>query len=190
MIKKSGIYIKCKLCGKKAYRYPSQIDKYNKFCSRECWYKFMRGSNNPFWKKKHLEETIENNRIKHLGKKATKETREKIRKIAIKNAKYGNANNLWKGGISDVNNRIRQSSKFKIWRENVYERDSYTCQKCGNIGNRLNPHHIKNFADNPKIRFDVDNGITLCQKCHREFHRIYGRKDNNEKQLREYLKNN
>ena len=51
----------------------------------------------------------------------------------------------------------------------------------------LNAHHIKNWADNPDDRFDLNNGITLCEKCHSEFHRKYGKKDNTNTQLFEFL---
>lgn len=34
----------------------------------------------------------------------------------------------------------------------------------------------------------LDNGITLSKKAHKEFHKIYGRKNNTKEQLEEFLK--
>lgn len=65
----------------------------------------------------------------------------------------------------------RRIPKYNEWRKKVYERDGYTCQLCGRVGGRLNAHHIKTFAENPELRFDVDNGVTLCADCHKEVHR-------------------
>lgn len=65
----------------------------------------------------------------------------------------------------------RNTPKYIDWRKSVYERDNYTCQKCGQVGGNLNAHHIKFFSKYPKKRFDVNNGITLCVECHKEEHR-------------------
>lgn len=65
----------------------------------------------------------------------------------------------------------RRIPEYNEWRKAVYERDHYTCQICGKVGGRLNAHHIKSFAKNPDLRFDVDNGVTLCDKCHKDVHR-------------------
>ena len=35
---------------------------------------------------------------------------------------------------------------------------------------------------------DLENGITLCETCHKEYHKIYGKKENNNEQLKTYLK--
>lgn len=77
----------------------------------------------------------------------------------------------WKGGITDENHRQRESSDYKRWRNEVFHRDNYTCQYCKQFGGTLNAHHIKPFSVYPELRFDINNGITLCRKCHIELHR-------------------
>jgi hypothetical protein len=82
----------------------------------------------------------------------------------------------------------RKTPENRIWRKNTYKRDNYTCQKCFQRGCKLNAHHIVNYATNKELRVDEDNGITFCKNCHIEFHKIYGRKNNNREQLNEFLK--
>lgn len=63
----------------------------------------------------------------------------------------------------------RNSYKYRQWRKTVIERDE-VCMICGSKEN-LEAHHKKNFSDYPLLRTDVDNGITLCRKCHRKLHK-------------------
>lgn len=65
-----------------------------------------------------------------------------------------------------LHKRIRASVEYRVWREAVFLRDDYTCQLCGVRGTELNADHIKPFALYPELRFDVDNGRTLCRPCH------------------------
>lgn len=108
-------------------------------------------------------------------------------KKRIKPYRIGNKNSNWKGGITPENSKIRHSIEFRLWRESVFARDNYTCQKYKVKGGRLHPHHIKNFAEFPELRFIIDNGITLSDKAHIEFHKKYGYKNNTIDQLYEYL---
>lgn len=99
----------------------------------------------------------------------------------------GENHGMWKGGVSTERERFMQTKEYKDWRMSVFERDNFTCQKCGQVGYDLNAHHIKNYADNEDCRTDIDNGTTLCEECHRLFHSTYGIQNNNELQFEEFL---
>ena len=118
-----------------------------------------------------------------LGKHPSDKTRRKMSE-----AKKGNKACNWKGGIESENKRIRKSIDFRLWREAVFARDNWTCQKYGIRGGKLHPHHIENFSDFPELRFAIDNGITLSDKAHKEFHKIYGCKNNTKEQIDDFLK--
>ena len=94
---------------------------------------------------------------------------------------------LWKGGITPINEKIRQSYEYKFWHKSCFVRDNFTCQKTGQIGGRLVVHHINNFSDFPELRMALENGITLSEKAHIEFHKKYGRKNNTREQIEEFL---
>lgn len=121
--------------------------------------------------KKKLSET-------HKGKKQSPETIAK-RMINVRGEKHWN----WKGGISGENNKIRHSIEYKKWRTSVYERDNYTCVFCGQVGGKLNADHIKPFADFPELRFDIDNGRTVCISCHRKHGENWGTNNMNREKV-------
>jgi 5-methylcytosine-specific restriction endonuclease McrA len=83
-------------------------------------------------------------------------------------AKMGVRNPNWRGGVTPINKRIRNSAKFARWRQAVFERDDYTCQFCKQRGGELHPDHIKQFAFYPKLIFKITNGRTLCKSCHQK----------------------
>jgi 5-methylcytosine-specific restriction endonuclease McrA len=76
---------------------------------------------------------------------------------------------------------IRETFKYRQWRSDVFTRDNFTCQKCLEKGCYLEAHHIKRFIDiieeyniktldealNCEELWNINNGITLCNKCHR-----------------------
>jgi len=82
----------------------------------------------------------------------------------------------------------RKYREYALWRNKVFKRDKYRCCKCFKEGSYLNAHHIEGYAENREIRMDVDNGITWCIVCHKEFHRVYGRGKNNRDQYNEFIK--
>ena len=124
----------------------------------------------------------------------SEETKEKIReahilrgtKPPIQHLK-GEESPSWKGGITPENNKIRNGTDVSNWKKKVFKRDNYTCQKTKIKGGKLCCHHILNFAEYPDLRCKVSNGITFSEETHKEFHKIYGRKNNTRKQLVEFL---
>jgi 5-methylcytosine-specific restriction endonuclease McrA len=59
---------------------------------------------------------------------------------------------------------------YKQWRLNVFRRDDFTCQRCFSRKSGLVAHHIKHWAEYPELRYEVSNGVTLCDKCHNDLH--------------------
>lgn len=113
-----------------------------------------------------------------VGRKLSAETRAKIsaagkgrpvspKTIAANQQRCGDKNWAWKGGNYRTLNRLRRSPMYMKWVKAIYSRDDYTCQMCGAIDKCLNANHIKRFADFPDLRFEVTNGITLCEDCHK-----------------------
>lgn len=70
-----------------------------------------------------------------------------------------------------------------------FERDDYTCNKCSERGVTLHAHHMNSFSDFPDERFELYNLVTLCDSCHGEFHKIFGRGINTKAQY-SLFKNN
>lgn len=89
--------------------------------------------------------------------------------------RYGELACNWQGGKVAEKRVIRGRKDYKEWRDNVYKRDNWTCQHCGNRqakGNTvvLHAHHIKEFSKYPELRIVVSNGLTLCEACHGDLH--------------------
>lgn len=79
---------------------------------------------------------------------------------------YHDENNPnWNNGNSRCYKMGYYSAEYKEWRKSVFTRDNYTCQKC-NAKFYITAHHIKSFSFFPELRYEINNGITLCEGCH------------------------
>lgn len=136
----------CLLCKKIFHFSPSKIKQGRaKYCSQRCWMDSK-------------ERKLMMSKV-HKGKKCPYAKPPKM---------FGEDNYNWKGGITPINTKIRNSLVYKMWRKNVFERDNYTCQICNQRGNKLHADHIKPFALYPKLRLSINNGRTLCVPCHKK----------------------
>ena len=158
---------------------------------------WRQGKEPPRKGKKHTPEArakMKAARATQVLKPWSEESKDKLRKSMEKYREYysdlfkGEKTHLWKGGITPVNALIRTTSEFKVWRVAVFVRDNRTCQKCKVHDKHIQAHHIQTFSQNEELRFNVDNGITLCFDCHVLFHQLYGKQDNTYSQIFEFLK--
>jgi len=96
---------------------------------------------------------------------------------------------------TDRKYRYRRKNKLLIWET----KKNLSCIKCGiNDPVILLFHHINSKLKSEKIclLYKTSRGVIekeiakttcLCHNCHEEFHYIYGRKDNTQTQLEQYL---
>lgn len=141
--------------------------------------------------RKRSPEAMQKWRLKMKGFRHSQETKDKLR-LAGKKQKHfsGKKCPAWRGGVTPEHIRMRTSIKYGLWRKAVFARDNWICQKTGLGSNDLVAHHILNFSNNKKLRFVVENGITLSRKAHDEFHSKYGKRNNTRVQLEEFLNEN
>lgn len=59
--------------------------------------------------------------------------------------------------------------EYREWRSLVYQRDSWRCRICGSR-HKINAHHILEAGRYESKRFDMDNGVTLCEEHHIQVH--------------------
>lgn len=106
------------------------------------------------------------NKGKHFMPKNIEQILEIGKKYRYKKGELaGSKHPNWKGGITPENNKIRTSKSMREWRKAVFNRDKYTCVLCGKVGGDLIADHIKGFSKYPNLRFDINNGRTLCVGC-------------------------
>ena len=82
-----------------------------------------------------------------------------------KKSHKGSSHPLW---IED-RNKVKHRPRYEMtkWTKAVFKRDNFTCQDCGQRGGRLQADHIKPYASYPKLRWKLNNCITLCVECHK-----------------------
>lgn len=65
-------------------------------------------------------------------------------------------------------------------RQQCFKNANYTCDYCSNIGGKLNAHHMNSWSENIDERFELDNLVCLCKRCHKLIHSIFGQKTTKE----------
>ncbi len=84
----------------------------------------------------------------------------------------GPRNHRWN---PSANYRESNSPGIGVWVQRVFKRDSFICKKCLQKSGDIEAHHIKPYALFEEERTVLENGITLCNLHHKEYHAIYGK---------------
>lgn len=64
-------------------------------------------------------------------------------------------------------NKNRRSPAYRDWRTRVWKRDGYKCRISNDsCDGRIEAHHILGYTDHPELRYEINNGITLCHFHH------------------------
>jgi len=132
----------CLFC-KKEFKIKQYLFNKRKFCSASCYYKYPK-----------------------KGFKHTEENKRKISLIMKRIAKTGEEHPNWKGGLCKKNNE-RNDSAYQQWVRKIKNRDNWKCK----INNKdcsgyCEVHHILSWSKYPELRYNINNGITLCQAHH------------------------
>jgi endogenous inhibitor of DNA gyrase (YacG/DUF329 family) len=173
------IEVPCNYCGKKKTMNIWNANRSkNHFCDKQCKGKWqsenLSGIDSTHYdkilvtcsncgKEKHVSKCVAN-RSKNLfcNKKCKGEWMSKN--------KIGENSSGWKGGLTEKLKLVRASIDMVNWRKSIFKRDNYTCQFCGDYGSVLNAHHIVPLTIDENKIFDINNGITLCESCHKKAH--------------------
>lgn len=178
-----SIKIVCETCGNEFTAIESRRNK-ARFCSYKCYWENLRGSKASEDTRKKMSQS-QKGRIRTakelanlnkgamyrftkghklgVGRVVSEETKEKLRNLPHLR---GKENPNWKGGKSTENHLRRTRKAYVRWRKGVFERDGYTCQLCGEYAGYIEAHHIKPVRKYPELIYEINNGMTLCLKCH------------------------
>lgn len=164
----------CIICHKDFDVVPARQHK-AKFCSVACkseyQHRYIKGDNHPRWTDAERVKKCE-----YCGKEFAQGPTEAISTFSARkfcSHKCGWLGQEYKSGEKHPNwtgSPRQRDFQHTKWREAVIKRDKAVCQKCGATGIELHAHHIKAYMDHEELRYDINNGITLCCVCHWDEH--------------------
>lgn len=94
-------------------------------------------------------------------------TVEHLKKLSVSKTKE--RNHKW---VADRNLLVKSEKKhldgrYREWMLSVKNRDGWKCKiNNSDCNGRLESHHILNWKDYPELRYELNNGITLCHAHH------------------------
>ncbi len=131
--------------------------------------------------KKHTEDTKRKISETERGKKISEETRRKIGQSYIKTKRRlegiielgkrqkGENHYRWILDRTQVKQywKERNNPEYKQWRMKVWIRDGFKCKISNqDCERRIEAHHILGWSEYVELRYEVNNGITLCHAHH------------------------
>lgn len=192
---KSKICIGCKDEFERPYGQGIKLWNKRKFCSHPCYSKNLKGKKGHSFSIEAREKIGNANRGKNNGMYGKKAWNTGTKGLTGPNSgsfdigiipwnkgSTGENSTNWKNGVTALSEKIRECFKSKRWRTAILKRDNWTCQSCDKTKMSFEVHHIKRFsvilrenkvktleeAIKCKELWNINNGITLCRKCHKK----------------------
>jgi len=164
---RKGVVFKCDNCSKEVYKHPHRVRSAfkRKFCARACQIEFLKKTS--FRLNCVICQAVffcQPCQVDYRHRKTCSvECRSKMKTKLAEEKRLTNPPTK-----HALDRRIRYSKKMFDWRKAIFARDDYTCQFCRVRGGYIEADHIKPFAYFPELRFDINNGRTLCVPCHKQ----------------------
>ncbi len=121
------------------------------------------------------EETKKKMSLSKMGKSINKgrvfseETRQKMSE-----AQRGSKSHRWiknRDELKKLERTLANDSASNVWRKDIYKRDGWKCRIQNNeCDGRIEAHHILSWRNHPELRYNLNNGITLCKFHHPRKH--------------------
>ncbi len=100
---------------------------------------------------------------------------------------FGENNHNYNPDLTDEDRQDRRLVEgYNEWSKEVKRQANFTCDCCGEQNGVHHSHHLESYNSNKELRLDLNNGICLCEKCHKEFHKLYGYGNNTKQQYIEF----
>ncbi len=118
--------------------------------------------------KKRSKETGQKISEKRKGIEFSEETKKKMSENSWQAKHKGKLSPYWIEDRSKLAKRQKRNDMaYKEWRAQVYKRDKYKCRiNNDDCNGRIIAHHILSWRDYLELRYDVNNGVTLCEHHH------------------------
>jgi len=130
-------------------------------CGKELTYSTKTNLNKAIRKNRLCRPCIQKGNTNGSGNKGRKHSEETRKKQSVAN-----------GGSGILNNHLNRS-QLGTWSKDVKKKDNKRCVYCGST-NKLHAHHILAKSKHPEWALFIDNGITLCEPCHIQEHKLNG----------------
>lgn len=131
------------------------------------------------------------NKVKKIMQTREYKEKQRISKTGKLNGMFGvtgSKHPLWNPNKTRLQRqKDRKTLENQRFVNECLKRDEFTCKCCGNRG-KLVVHHLNGYHWDIKHRFDIENGVTLCEECHKKYHHIYGSKYSKKEDFEKFLK--
>ncbi len=142
------------------------------------------GADNPMWKGGK-------NSCVTCGDSTSNRIVSQCKHCFLERDQHGEKNPTWKD-YTDTEREAaiteRKGYLARRWSKEVKVIAGFECDICCS-GEKLHSHHLSNWLDSPDTRFEISNGVCLCQNCHMKFHSMHGKKQNTPQQYKEFKEN-